>query len=306
MAQRAYRNRKETTIVSLEKKVQDLRGANEEMNNMFISLYDFAAGKGLLQREPEFARQLQSTTERFLELARSSANDNDSVDEAPVENMVKPVELEPVRRLKNALATPKKQQEDISPESVTNPWGGYIVTREDSPVEEIPVHFDQPKYETEARNEHLIITRATVNNASLPLELMDIQQYRVELPDVDLLQQTFLPSSQLPLPNSYSYSENSFARRLQRKGLEGAFCLINMQHPPPARYQVCQIVSIELVYFQRVGERWIISSEPLRSSVSARLQGSWLIIRILRYSQARPLTVIIGSVWVHSDVRGKR
>ncbi|ATZ46487.1 hypothetical protein BCIN_01g10720 [Botrytis cinerea B05.10] len=75
MAQRAYRHRKETTISSLEKQVQELRGTNEEMNNIFINLYDFAISRGLLQREPEFGQQLQSTTQKFLELAKQNAGD---------------------------------------------------------------------------------------------------------------------------------------------------------------------------------------------------------------------------------------
>ena len=68
-------------ITSLEKQVQDLRGTNEEMSNIFISLYDYAISKGLLQREPEFGQQLQSTTERFLALAKSTANDEENHDE---------------------------------------------------------------------------------------------------------------------------------------------------------------------------------------------------------------------------------
>ncbi|KFZ17833.1 hypothetical protein V501_01542 [Pseudogymnoascus sp. VKM F-4519 (FW-2642)] len=62
LAQRAYRHRKETMISSLEKKVRELTGVNEEMSCVFISLYDSAAKIGLLQREPEFAQQIRVCT----------------------------------------------------------------------------------------------------------------------------------------------------------------------------------------------------------------------------------------------------
>lgn len=101
MAQRAYRHRKETTISSLEKQVQGLRGTNEEMSNTFIALYDFAVGKGLLQREPEFGQQLQSTTEKILALAKASSEDITS-EEPPLlrrlRTTMKPRKVDPRRK----------------------------------------------------------------------------------------------------------------------------------------------------------------------------------------------------------------
>ncbi|KFY05059.1 hypothetical protein V491_09209 [Pseudogymnoascus sp. VKM F-3775] len=74
LAQRAYRHRKETMISSLEKKVRDLTGVNEEMSCVFISLYDSAAKIGLLQREPEFAQKMQVCTKGCLALAKTTAD----------------------------------------------------------------------------------------------------------------------------------------------------------------------------------------------------------------------------------------
>lgn len=80
LAQRAYRNRKETTITALEKEVQGLRNANEEMSAAFMKLHDFALGQGLLDQSPEFGQYLQATTEKFLALART-LHDNGESDE---------------------------------------------------------------------------------------------------------------------------------------------------------------------------------------------------------------------------------
>src|SRR6266536_374836 len=145
MAQRAYRHRKETTISSLEKQVQDLRGTNEEMGNIFISLYDFAVGKGLLQREPEFGQQLQSTTERFLALAKATANEDSNHDENQAEKSgngkqnhvdVEADSGQSGRRANGQKASPKKRQEATPPVSeASNAWGGYSLSKEDSPIE---------------------------------------------------------------------------------------------------------------------------------------------------------------------------
>jgi hypothetical protein len=74
MAQRAYRHRKEATISSLQKKVQELRCSSEEMSNTIKNLCNFALYKGLLRREPEFGEQLQLATEKVMALAKASAD----------------------------------------------------------------------------------------------------------------------------------------------------------------------------------------------------------------------------------------
>jgi hypothetical protein len=230
MAQRAYRHRKETTISSLEKQVQDLRGTNEEMSNIFINLYDFAISKGLLQREPEFGQQLQSTTERFLALAKTTQDENqhDSTHEYG-----KIEDGEPARPTKGRRASPKKQQEANPPVESTSSWGGYTLSKDDSPVEEIDMGFQQNS--GYRRHDDLqIITRPTEENASFPFDLMDLQTYRVEVPEIEDFSQNFFPQSQPPLPKSHSYNEFSFARRIHRAAVERAFKLITSNDPADA------------------------------------------------------------------------
>ncbi|KAJ4305982.1 hypothetical protein N0V88_000772 [Collariella sp. IMI 366227] len=76
LAQRAYRNRKENVIQTLEKQVQHLKNTNEEMSNVFMQLCDFSKQSGLVEQIPEFGRQLHTTTERFLSLAREASEDD--------------------------------------------------------------------------------------------------------------------------------------------------------------------------------------------------------------------------------------
>ncbi|KUJ20660.1 uncharacterized protein LY89DRAFT_451212 [Mollisia scopiformis] len=240
MAQRAYRHRKETTITSLEKQVQDLRGTNEEMSNIFISLYDYAVGQGLLQREPEFGQQLQSTTERFLALAKSTAQEEGSHDEQPEET--KQVESESARRTKATRASSKKAQEQSpkTSDAPVHPYGGYIsrLSPSDSPVEEIPLDSQLQTYEHRPRPTELqVITRPTEDNASFPFDLMDLQQYRVDIPPMEDYSQNFFSQTQLPLPTTHSYAEFSFARRIQRASVERAYKLITAENPPEVRFK---------------------------------------------------------------------
>jgi hypothetical protein len=228
MAQRAYRHRKETTISSLEKRVQDLKGTNEEMSNIFISLYDFAVGKGLLDREPEFGRQLQSTTERFLALAKASEDHDETHGEDGEKH---DDEAEGGRKTKGRRTSPKNRQEATPPVSEpANAWGGYTLSKDDSPIEEIDMGYQPDQHYRQ------IITRPTEDNASFPFDLMDLQQYRVEVPAIEDYSQNFF-QSQPPLPSTHSYHEFSFARRIHRGAIERAFRLITSTDPSNERFQ---------------------------------------------------------------------
>jgi len=253
MAQRAYRHRKETTISSLEKQVQDLRSTNEEMNNIFITLHDYAMSKGIAQREPEFGQQLASTTERFLNLAKSSQNEDHEEDFNEV--AANEHEHEISRRAKGRQKSPKKKKGVPSPtepapapEHSTSAWGGYTISKDDSPVEEVGLPYQQQNHSY--RNDLQIITRPTEDNASFPFDFMDLQSYRVEVPQVEDFSQQLFPQSQLPLPRTHEYHEFSFARRLFRRASEKAFQLIRSTDPRRAA-RLQQVFGLCLMYDSR-------------------------------------------------------
>ncbi|KAB8302350.1 hypothetical protein EYC80_005779 [Monilinia laxa] len=244
MAQRAYRHRKETTISSLEKQVQELRSTNEEMNNIFITLYDFAIGKGLLQREPEFGQQLQSTTQRFLALAKQSTSDDHTKEGGDSSDKVTP---EPHIETKQSL-TGRSTQRPSPPMSIPgetiiteamNSWGGYSVSKDTSSEEE-EVLTENSHQDTKEAKRFEVVSRATEDNASFLFDSMDIQNYRAEIPSpiIDDFSQTFYPYAQVPLPTTHSYFELSFARRVHRATIEQGYRLLTMKNPPPAsRFQ---------------------------------------------------------------------
>lgn len=73
LAQRAYRHRKESTIQTLEARVRELQENNERMNSAFMRLYDFALSRRIFETQPEFARELQATTQLFVSLASQAS-----------------------------------------------------------------------------------------------------------------------------------------------------------------------------------------------------------------------------------------
>lgn len=270
LAQRAYRNRKETTISSLEKKVQDLRGNNEEMSNIFINLYDFVVSQGILNRDPELAHQFQSATERFVSLAKSAGNDDSNPEENGSDKNQKhdSTEADSDRRTKGRKTASKLvTTQEISPpisEPTSNPWGGYTLAKEDSPVHELDLEFkpldrsgmqiisrpteDNASFPFEFMDSHLVsqyadrsdiqvISRPTEDNASFPFDLMGLQQYRSEVPSLDNYSQMYMSTSFPPPPTSFSFSEVSFARRIHRSTTEAALRLASMPNPPPIKYQ---------------------------------------------------------------------
>ncbi|TGO20333.1 hypothetical protein BPAE_0309g00100 [Botrytis paeoniae] len=243
MAQRAYRHRKETTISSLEKQVQELRGTNEEMNNIFINLYDFAISRGLLQREPEFGQQLQSTTQKFLALAKQNAGDENLRHEgdSPV-NTTHESHGEAKYYLTNQNAQGPPPLILLSDEPTTtetiNPWGGYTVSKDTSSEQE-ESHIEYNQNNTEEPRQYEIISRATEDNASFPFDSTSIQQYRVEIPSPtsnDFLQ-SFYPHAEVPLPTTHSYFELSFARRVHRATMEQGYKLLTMPNPPQRLFE---------------------------------------------------------------------
>ncbi|KAK1985588.1 BZIP family transcription factor [Colletotrichum cereale] len=255
LAQRAYRNRKETAIQSLEKKVDELRKTNEEMSKEFMRLYDFAVSKGMHESTPEFGLQLQATTERFVVLARrtseelekdgelpaSQDNDGDAQEASPTTGHAKHSDTSSSPDAAAAAAKPAEAM-----------YGGFIVSHEETTVESTPrsqaltavhttswtignqSHAPQSTI-AQAPLGYEIVTEPTTDNASFPFGMsfedsLD-QAGSLNLSDQSLSETLF---SIFSAPSSYAYQERTFGRRLQRSTLEKAYLLVCMPDPPPA------------------------------------------------------------------------
>ena len=83
LAQRAYRERKETTIAALERRVARLQQTVEDMNQTFLNLNDEALASGATAFKPALGEALRRTTEHFAELTRiaGAGDGNDGEDD---------------------------------------------------------------------------------------------------------------------------------------------------------------------------------------------------------------------------------
>ncbi|KAF2112040.1 hypothetical protein BDV96DRAFT_167888 [Lophiotrema nucula] len=198
LAQRAYRQRKETTISSLKQQNASLQSIIEQMNKSFLRFNDSALKSGLLQLNPTLAQELKHVTETFVTLAKNAAAESGQDDDESGENG-----LDPATELHNAAAASRESHQRMMPEHTDVGWG-YSAMLGDSPrlgsrgspqndilnhSTYFPAMKDSP-YET-ARDSSLVRMRQrplTVgqvldqsrsqtlnsNNSDLPFGLMDI------------------------------------------------------------------------------------------------------------------------------------
>lgn len=108
LAQRAYRQRKETTISGLNSRVTSLEKTIEDMHKTFLEFNDRAITSGIQKGAPALAGYLKSTAERLSELAKSSAEESEiEEDENDPGRSVQPMA---------AQARSRRQGRDLGPE----------------------------------------------------------------------------------------------------------------------------------------------------------------------------------------------
>ncbi|KAK0709967.1 hypothetical protein B0T26DRAFT_652555 [Lasiosphaeria miniovina] len=234
LAQRAYRNRKENAIQSLEKKVQDLKDANEEMSNAFMKLHDFAVNNGLLDREPELGRHLRATTQTFLNLARSASDEGERDDDpnsrgsAGNNSVGSRTKSSSPEQIERAVVT---QAESGTPKVPM--FGGYTISRDVFNPSELLADISNSIFShnpnVSSSMDYEIVTQPTLANASFPIGTV---------PDYGISFGTFSNAPAFPMipsPGTYSSQEDTFGRRLHRFATERALRLLSMPNPPQAR-----------------------------------------------------------------------
>ncbi|KAI8631186.1 hypothetical protein F5Y19DRAFT_473585 [Xylariaceae sp. FL1651] len=226
LAQRAYRERKETAITVLEKQVAELRANNDEIRDAFQSmLLDYANKHGVLARVPELGQRLQ----KFQALLTQKCSDVGSPqsDEA---TEVKP--SDDAFQVDHALSGNITAEDEAAPQDATLPvsqqpqplFGGIVVTHE---PEVHSVSQDVSVLDSSLNDDlgnYTVVKLPSYDNASFAFDLNVLNSMQDYMPSS--------PWNSLAIPFSGAHLENTLARRLHRRATEKAADLLHMENPP--------------------------------------------------------------------------
>lgn len=195
-----------------------------KMNKAFLSFNDRAIASGIDSWEPQLAQDLKSTMESFIEFARCVEKESDDEDTETAPNLSAPVSDQPstpgvMPRESVLVSEASASIEDLGAEGArVAALLGYDPTSSITETPNIP--DPQPGADQNAG--------AGNPDISNWLDPEAVTQYRVEMPNQDMGLDLLPPAFQKPPtpPLSYSYQETSFARRLLRTALEGAYRLL--------------------------------------------------------------------------------
>ncbi|KAF2205306.1 hypothetical protein GQ43DRAFT_477454 [Delitschia confertaspora ATCC 74209] len=117
LAQRAYRQRKETTISSLKKQNTQLQSIIKDMNQSFLRFNDSALRSGILG-STGLAQELKAVTETFARLAQTAALEGSSkADDQPADG-----EFDPATEWHNATKAVRTQNKAHNDQNASPPF----------------------------------------------------------------------------------------------------------------------------------------------------------------------------------------
>ncbi|KAI1801320.1 hypothetical protein F4811DRAFT_464713 [Daldinia bambusicola] len=231
LAQRAYRNRKENAITDLQAKINDLKSVNNEINNAYQNLFNYASQRGLLAQAPEFGEELQklqTLIKQTQEQGNPQADDeNESPEGYPGEDQREA--QDPADDTVTGGEPPVSAPEiDQTPAL----WGGIADSHElAAQPESTATSALDPMLNNTQTHSYEVITAPTLENASFGPD------FSIDANFLDPAHSSWAhhPWNRLTGPRTMSFNEWTFARRLHRHTIERAATLICMPHPPPAR-----------------------------------------------------------------------
>lgn len=191
------------------------------MNKAFLTFNDRAIASGINRWEPQLAQDLKSTMESFIEYARCVEQESDGEDREMAPNLSARVFEEP-----SAQPVMPPESAFVSSALVES----QALSAENAAVEAM-LGYEATSLTIEGANVpgSQVGTEPNVGAATpdIPdwIDPEGLRQYRMEVPHQDVGLELLQPPLQKspPAPLSYSYQESSFARRLLRTTLEGAY-----------------------------------------------------------------------------------
>lgn len=221
LAQRAYRQRKETTISALNKKVAALESTIEKMHDSFLEFNDKAIASNIDRWEPSLAEGLKLTVGRFIDYAKCMELDREIDEEALSPEMPLSLVNTDDARDGTSLSLPSVTEQPAQPQSL-------LCMNE--PVLMATASGLALEYQIDQTAEGTSNTHASVfdNSQAFPIGDSGNASWVTAEPAHVCPIEAPLPTlnEPLPPPATYSFQESSFARRLLRSTVEAAVRLL--------------------------------------------------------------------------------
>ena len=280
LAQRAYRQRKETTISALKTQVAELQETIAEMNKAFLRFNDAVMNVGV---SSEVAKELKSVTQQFVLYAKAQGNSDDEPENGLVDNdeIIHNLATEPAP---SNRPSKHRSRSRASSEEFTEDIGlGYRSVYDISsiPIDENMALAENPSARSSdnelSRIEDVADDQKALNNfqrspthsgSSVVVSFRGENQRKY--PEIDYISdpvQSFsekMPDQVMPVaaindldkstsltnkPFIYSFQETTFARRLQRASVECGYHLIAQAHLRPRVFK--RVFKLSLLYGSR-------------------------------------------------------
>lgn len=244
MAQRAYRQRKETTLDDLRKRVSDLTTTVECMNKAFGDCRDRLTMTGLSVGQLD---DLAETTVRFAGYMSNVRNPGDSHDEDAMPEPVLPVSTN------NDTSNTLRHTEDLSmvpknvPSWIDKSTLGQTGRQNQQPDVGMGYTLYTPGVFDQMAENFSIPTMA---HAMHPRSYDVLPGFPLEPTAPNLHQRSLSASGELALPRTYSFHEKTLARRLHRACLEAAYHLLLDPVRKPHTYE--RVFKLSLLSRDRV------------------------------------------------------
>ena len=266
LAQRAYRHRKDTAITTLERRVKNLESAKDTMNKEFTDFYELLVQEHVFDASPHLVQRLTSMASRFsdaVDAAKAPSEDgsgSDGGDEpAPRKDPSRPASgnvSAQVTPPAAAVVTVPGPAPPV-PGPASDVGSGYVPAPAPQPVASVgnnmPMMVNNAAAVTASPMIHMpaslsyeVVTQPTRSNASFPF-YSSMEPTAGE--DFTGAMAGPSPFSVIGAPATYSASEMTFGRRLQRFTTEAAFRLICLPSPPPKRFT--EVFGFSLMYESR-------------------------------------------------------
>jgi len=202
--------------------VKQLQESSQEVNSLFLRLFDLASSHGILGQQPELTSQIEKVSRRI-----KSADDT----------LPEGLEVGVPVQIKYRKPSDVEEQDlnTLSPDRNSN-----LVPKSQSTQRQAVILLNAPQALYSSQDNMQLIPRLTGDNASSTADGLGHDKYQSF--QLELFAQTLNMQANPPLPASGAHYEVSFARRLQRRTTECALNLALEEYPHPGKW--CRVFGI--------------------------------------------------------------